>query len=370
MGFEHASIGWGAMQLSAMIKNGRIKFDNIIQRSYVWEPARKSLFIHSLIIGIPIPPTYAKRFNSVEKNNGKYDMLDGKQRMLTIAEFINDKFKLTELPPVTFYNELTDKEEVEDISGKRMSELSEGIQEKIKNSRINVVYFDNLTTEEERELFKRLNNGKPLTPKSKALASCKNIERLLDVGSHEIFTNMLSEKALGNKNQAVIVMKIWCMMNCDLEEVSFESKYFNPLLENTKISDEDRLKIMQILDLVINTHTVLIERSERKVARNIYTETHLVSLIPFFQQAIKEEINEERMADWVLGFYKTSNRVTSISEDYNNATGSGSAKNANIQIRHLALKNNFSEFFKVDEERMDSSILDAQDSGGLEGLEN
>lgn len=364
MGFENASITWGAKQLAAMVKNERIVFGNIIQRSYVWEKARKSLFIHSLAIGVPIPATYAKRFDdgSGKRNSNVYDMLDGKQRFSTVAEFINNELVLTELPPVTFYNELTDEQETEDISNKTFEELSEGLQEKIKNARISVVYFDNLTKEEERELFKRLNNGKPLSTKSRVLASCRDIEGLLDIGSHELFAEMLTEKALDNKNQVSIVMKIWCMMNQDITDVSFESKNFNPLMETTEISEEERLEMVQVFDLIMNTHTVLMERKEKKVAKKLYTETHLVSLVPYFAKAVEDGIDEERMSDWLVEFFKPVDGDTSVSEDYNNASGSGSAKSVNIQLRNSALADSFAEFFKVDgSEDSETLIPDKED---------
>ena len=134
MGFENASITWGAKQLAAMVKNERIVFGNIIQRSYVWEKARKSLFIHSLAIGVPIPPTYAKRFDdgSDKRNSNVYDMLDGKQRFSTVAEFINNELVLTELPPVTFYNELTDEQETEVNIQLRNSALADSFAEFFK----------------------------------------------------------------------------------------------------------------------------------------------------------------------------------------------------------------------------------------------
>lgn len=363
MGFENASITWGAKQLAAMVKNERIVFGNIIQRSYVWEKARKSLFIHSLAIGVPIPPTYAKRFDdgSGKRNSNVYDMLDGKQRFSTVAEFINNELVLTELPPVTFYNELTDEQETEDISNKTFEELSEGLQEKIKNARISVVYFDNLTKEEERELFKRLNNGKPLSTKSRVLASCRDIEGLLDIGSHELFAEMLTEKALDNKNQVSIVMKIWCMMNQDIADVSFESKNFNPLMETTEISEEERLEMVQVFDLIMNTHTVLMERKEKKVAKKLYTETHLVSLVPYFAQAVSDGIDEERMSDWLVEFFKPVDGDTSVSEDYNNASGSGSAKSVNIQLRNSALADSFAEFFKVDGNEDSETLIPSEE---------
>lgn len=349
MSFDCSSITWGAKQLASMVKNNTIIFNNIIQRSYVWEKERKSLLIHSMAIGIPVPTTYAKRFRdgSGKKNGNIYDMLDGKQRFSTIAEFINEGMVLSNLPPVTFYNELTDQQETEDLSNKTFSELSEGLQEKIKNARISIVFFEYLTKEEERELFKRLNNGKPLSTKSKVLASCQDIEGLLAIGSHELFADMLTKKALDNKNQVSLVMKMWCMMYQDINNISFEGKIFNPLIENTEITEEEHLEMIQVFNLIMNTHTILVDRKEKKVAGKLYKETHCVSLVPYFAKAVNDGIDEERMADWIVEFYKPVDGDTSISEDYNNAIHDGSAKNVNIQIRDRALSESFAEFFKT-----------------------
>lgn len=351
MGYENASFSVGARQMAAMVKNGRVVFNNIVQRSYVWERTRKSLFIHSLALGIPIPTTYAKKLDdgSGKKNSNVYDMLDGKQRLSTVSEFINDELKLSKLPPVTFFNNLTNETETEDISNRTFSELSEGLQEKIKDSRISIVYFENLTKEEERELFKRINNGKPLTVKSRVLASCRDIEGLVDIGEHSLFKEMLTEKALDNKNHISILMKVWCMLNQDISEISFEGRRFNPIIETAEINEAERLVLRQVFDRIRNIHAVLEEKSEKRVAKKLYTETHMVSLIPFIQKSIEDGLDEELMSDWLVEFYKPIDGNKSISEDYNNATGAGSAKNVNIQIRHNELEKSFTEFFKVDD---------------------
>lgn len=264
-----------------------------------------------------------------------------------MKSFFNNEFKLAELKPIEFYNELSDTIEIVDISNKTFEELSEGLQEKLRSSRITVTYFDNITKEEEKELFKRLNNGKPVTGKSKSLASCIDLENLLDIGSHELFNDMLSEKALENKNQAIIVMKAYCMMFLNNDEFSFESRVFNPLMEKTEISEEERIKMIPVFDMIKNIHEILIGRNEKKVARKLYKETHMISLIPFFVRAIDNGIEEENIADWVLEFFKPENGNTSISEEYNNACGSGSAKSISIQIRNSALENSYAEFFEI-----------------------
>ena len=77
--------------------SGKIDFDHIIQRSYVWEPSRKTGLIESMIIGYPIPAVYAKRISdgSGKKGSNIYSIMDGKQRLSTIKQFLNDEFALT-----------------------------------------------------------------------------------------------------------------------------------------------------------------------------------------------------------------------------------------------------------------------------------
>lgn len=357
MSLEKASIVWSAKQLKGMVVNGKIDFNHIVQRSYVWERSRKSALIESMIIGYPIPPVFAKR---VDDGTGKrggniYYIMDGKQRLSTIKEYLNDEFALTTLDPVSFMDDEIGEECTVDISNKKFSELPEALQNYLYTITINVTYFDNLTKEEERELFKRLNAGKPLSTKSRLLASCRDIEGLLDIGSHELFNKMLTEKSRDNKNQVALVMKVWCMMNQKINEVSFESKVFNPVLENAEVSETEKMAMIEVFNLMVDVHTTLIDRKEKKVAKKLYTETHMVSLVPYFKKAIEDDIDSEMMADWLIEFFGTTEGA-SVSDMYNEAAGSGSAKSANIIDRDNALSESFIEFFKADED--DSEFVD------------
>lgn len=341
MSLEKSSISWSAKQLKNMIANGKIDFDHIIQRSYVWERKRKSALIESMILGYPIPPVFAKR---VDDGTGKrggniYSIMDGKQRLSTVAQYLNDEFALTELPPVTYMDEGLNTECETDISGMKYSELPEAIQDQLSSTIFSVTYFDNLTKDEERELFKRLNAGKPLSTKSRLLASCSDIEGLLDVGSHELFDDMLTDKAKDNKNQVTLVMKAWCMMNMPIEEVSFEGKDFNPLFETASISDVERLKLDKVFGMIHDTHLTLVENKEKAVAKKLYTETHMISLVPFFEKALEVGIEVNTMADWLIDFFGSHN------EQYDIAAGNGSAKNSNIIVRNTVLAESFEQFF-------------------------
>lgn len=341
MSLEKSSISWSAKQLKNMITSGKIDFNHIIQRSYVWERKRKTALIESMILGYPIPPVFAKRADDgTGKRGGNiYSIMDGKQRLSTVAQFLNDEFALTELPPVTYMDEGLNTECETDISGMKFSELPEAIQDHLNSVIFSVTYFDNLTKEEERELFKRLNAGKPLSTKSRLLASCSDIEGLLDVGSHELFGDMLTDKARDNKNQVTLVMKAWCMMNKPIKEVSFEGKDFNPMFETASISADERLALDKVFALIYDTHLTLAENKEKAVAKKLYTETHMISLVPYFAKAVEKGIAANMMADWLVDFFD------SHSEQYDIAAGNGSAKNSNIIARDDILAESFEQFF-------------------------
>lgn len=347
MSLEKASIVWSAKQLSGMIKNGKINFEHIIQRSYVWERARKSTLIESMILGYPIPAVFAKRMDdgSGKRGSNTYFIMDGKQRLSTVKEFLNDEFALTKLAPVTYFDTDADKEVEVDISGMKFSELPDGLKDFLNTVTFAVTYFDNLTKEEERELFKRLNNGKPLSTKNRTLASAKNIEELLDIGSHKLFEEMLTEKARQSKNQAVLVTKAWTMLNRDVENISFASKDFNPQIEEMEISDSEKLELVKVFDFVVNTHDELIGNREKDVAKKLYTETHLISLVPYVKQSIVDGISEYMFGEFLISFFKTEND-SNVYTDYMEACSNGIARNASIVARHNALGKSYADFFK------------------------
>lgn len=349
MSLEKASIQWSAKQIKGMVMSGKISFENIVQRSYCWEAARKTKLIESMILGYPIPVIYAKRSEDSENLAGRgtkcYDILDGKQRLSTIKEYLNDEFALTFVPEFTFTNDAGESRTV-NITGRKFSELSEDIRDYLSTLTFTITYFDNLTKEEERELFKRLNNGKPLSAKSRLLASCNDIEHILDIGKHPLFDIMLSEKSKDNKNQVTILMKMYMMMTKDIDEVSFASVDFNPVVEETTIDAEDTRKLIGILEYIYNTYEYLYSIDEKQTCKKLITETHMVALVPYVMRAIVDRITPEIFASWITSFFNTVDKKdTSNSEKYNSACGSGNARHYNILSRHEALGGSYEEFF-------------------------
>ena len=344
---DGSSITWTCKQIVKMIDKETINFKNVVQRSFVWEKHRMSELIWSIIMGYPIPPVYAERGGSENDKVKVYDVLDGQQRCTSIYKYISDEFALAELKPIPYLDEEGNECTI-NISNKKFSELEEELQDIIKDATITVKYFDNLEQEQKAEMFRRLNNGKPLSTKSRTLASAKNIVGLLDIGSHKLFEEMLTEKARENKSQAVIVVKAWAMMTKDIENISFASKDFNPMIEEAEISAEEKQKLSDMFDFVVNVHEELVENKEKDVAKKLYTETHFVSLIPYIKETMENGISEAMMAEWLVNFFKTEND-TDVYNKYMEASSGGVARNAIVVTRHEALGESYKEFFKTEE---------------------
>lgn len=343
MSLEKSNISWSAKQLSKMVSSGKINFDHIVQRSYVWETSRKSALIESMILGYPIPAVFAKR---IEGEDTKiYYIMDGKQRLSTIADFIQDKFKLTALSPVKYSDD--DGNDCEkNISGMKFSELPEELKDALSSVMLSVVYFDNLTQNEEIELFKRLNAGKSLSTKARIISSCNNVSSIMDVKkNHTIFEKIMSAKAIQNKDYISFIMKIYAMINNPIEKISFDTRSFTDFIEKTHIKESGFQFIDTVLNYMEDIYDSLNENGWKIVSKKIRKETNFISVVPFVVKAINQRIDYDIFLDWIHEFFGTELGV-SISENYNAACESGTSKNTNIVERHKELEKSFNEFFQ------------------------
>lgn len=92
---------WTTETIVSQLKKKNIQLNPRFQRRDAWKTERKSKFIESLILGLPIPQIVLAE--SKDKP-GRFIVLDGKQRLLTILQFWglgegdNNGYSLTGLP--------------------------------------------------------------------------------------------------------------------------------------------------------------------------------------------------------------------------------------------------------------------------------
>lgn len=182
------------------IKRGNILFTHKLQRPEgVWNNRQKSLLIDSLLRGYLINPTYTVL------EDGKQYVIDGVQRLFSVYTFINDDYRLSKtLEPITI-----DEEEYE-IAGKKFSKLDEKIQDELMSAQLQVCEISDYTDKDVREMFRRLNSGKPLNTAQKMTPDMSDAlsDVIIDIVSHPFFKKVLTPAQLKSSVDLSIAIEI------------------------------------------------------------------------------------------------------------------------------------------------------------------
>jgi uncharacterized protein with ParB-like and HNH nuclease domain len=139
------------------ITNDEINLKPEFQRDFVWDINRASLFIDSLIIGLPIPNIFLAKTNADES----FKVIDGQQRLKTIYYFFKEKFKSNGKERIFKLKNLENR----DWNDKSFSELNLVDQRRFKNAVLGTTIIEHISSEGKtiNDIFYRLNtSGMPL----------------------------------------------------------------------------------------------------------------------------------------------------------------------------------------------------------------
>ncbi len=258
---EKSTIPFEVKQLKAMKDGGTLIFNHPIQRrGGQWSEYDKGLLIHSMLSGYIIPPVYLiKEYTGKQDKKHRpinnYSVLDGKQRLSNVFDFMDDKYKIHEdIPPIDF------EEEDYEIAGKLFSELPDDIQENIRRYRFILYNLENCTDDEIEECFIRLNNGVTLTKSQKSKAKLgMSISRFIDsVLERKFFANVCHFTAAQFRRAADQCTLLQAMMLLDMKHNGFELKsisethileYAESLHNNYSEDQQERIeKVMDYLE--------------------------------------------------------------------------------------------------------------------------
>lgn len=124
-------------------KSGRLIIDPEWQRQYVWDRRRASKLIESILIDVPIPVIYLAK-----NQEGRYEVIDGLQRLTSVFRFFDNEFPLAGL------------EIVRDFNRKHYRDLPEKQQNKLNDYTLRTFELAEQTPKDLMFLiFERLNTG-------------------------------------------------------------------------------------------------------------------------------------------------------------------------------------------------------------------
>jgi hypothetical protein len=179
---------WTTATILDQLVRDNIQLNPRFQRRDAWDITRKSRFIESIFLGFPIPDIVLA---SQDKKRGKFVVLDGKQRLLTILQFYgrsetpNDSFALKNLEFRPELNGCTHEALKNDL-------LHSSVLDALDNQTIRTTLIRNWHTESLLyKIFLRLNlENTPLSP--------QELRQALHPGD---FINFLDDESI--KNQAL-----------------------------------------------------------------------------------------------------------------------------------------------------------------------
>ena len=318
------NVQWTAKTLVNQMKRGNVNFDNAVQRGLVWDVEKKSLLIHSMVYGYAIPAMYF-----THDENKVYDSLDGKQRSNAICEFMNDEFALvTDTPPV-----YDDDGNMEDISGMTFSQLPEWVQDRINEYSLTIYYYEDMTEQEIREFFRRLNNGKPLTAVELTRVNTPCLVVFQQLAEHDAIQNVVTAAGKRRFTDENIAIQLYHMAT--VENPDFSTKSFREWAKSVETDNEVIGKIQSGLDAYCSFFAELDPAADKKILRTIKTRTHFVSCAYYCYLAVQEEATQDEINQTLRTFFSGN---PSTSEDYNKTVGSGSAKPGAVQTRQRIMQ--------------------------------
>jgi hypothetical protein len=115
------------------------------QRDFTWSKSRQSKFIESMLIGLPIPYIFVA---DVTEKEARLEIVDGSQRIRTLAAFVTNELILEDLDKLTT------------LIGFRFSDLEVVRQRRFLRRTIHMIELSEEADEEvRRDVFERINTG-------------------------------------------------------------------------------------------------------------------------------------------------------------------------------------------------------------------
>ena len=134
---------YSIFEFTRQIQRRRVDVSPDFQRFNAWQPLQKSELIESILMGIPIPMLYL-----FENEFGQRQVIDGKQRLTAMRDFVENGFSLSGLRMLSQYN------------GFFFNDLPPILQAKIEDCQIPTYIVQPPTPEVVKfYIFERINRG-------------------------------------------------------------------------------------------------------------------------------------------------------------------------------------------------------------------
>lgn len=220
-------------ELIDMYDLGEIKKPEM-QREFVWNSAKSSRFIESIILGLPIPPLFL-----LEVKDNEYEIIDGFQRLTTLFNYIKGypwagrKDSGRNLP-----SRLSNRNIKESIAGRKFEDLDPIYQRKIKRSTVPLMEFKQISPGDFTSkylIFERINTGSEKLNSMQIRKSLAYGEFMTDLynyaNSDEVFLSLFSTTQVKKDIHVEALLRTLAISDAYYKKYSYSKRGIKNMLD-------------------------------------------------------------------------------------------------------------------------------------------
>lgn len=325
--------------------SNKYNYDPPYQRDYnVWDREQKSLLIDSIMKNFPMPPIFLQQI--IEKGKTHYDVIDGKQRLNTIREFVNNNIPL----PKDFGNDGYGIKEMNGLYFSQIEKLSEQ-NEEVENFidafwsyTISIEYIER--TDDENivvdKIFDRLNRGgERLNPAELRKANFYDswlYKKIVEVSKKNVVAKALKDMPSKRMKNVEFITEIF-MMGLENKNVSGESDKIDALFEYY-VENASKDRVDEVADNIIKAFELFDKLNLDLIKYSIKGASHLYALLYLtYSMHMQDIIVDNEFIKKINNFYIEVRSKKNVKNEYCQAysesmqaqTKSKSARNKRVK---------------------------------------
>jgi hypothetical protein len=251
----------------------------------VWEKGDKQNYIDSVGINIIPSPLI---FN-IDNKKGLYTCMDGLQRMTAIYEFMINRYYIVNNGKKIYYSKIPRKR-CNNVKYRILSTREKNI---FDNTTISIMLYDDLSVEEQYEIFMRINGGKKL--------SDNDIEQIINTMNQRNRNKLTSiDERIGmlHVSSDVISLLMYIIHN------TFSITDKHPLKIPRTIKDKDIFAKSIDIQTEINIKTEILEIFDRKIFTESTAKNIILGVVYFIVKYKKYNMIEHKYLQTIINTVK------------------------------------------------------------------